>query len=82
MLVLYFGQKYVDLGIFGLVFHALGSLLPVKENHILCFNIPFGVEDLDENAHSPDLNLIQHLWDELRCRLTNNTTVTDLCNCG
>lgn len=35
---LYFGKKYLDLGTFGMVMvwlHALGSLIPVKENNIL-----------------------------------------------
>lgn len=29
----------------------------------------FGLEEHDSSAHSPDLNPIQHIWDELEHRL-------------
>ena len=44
----------------------------------------FGVEELDWPAQSPDLNPIEHLWDELerrlRARPSRLTSVSDLTN--
>ena len=44
----------------------------------------FGVEELDWPAHSPDLNLVEHLWKKLEWRLqartSHPTSVPDLTN--
>ena len=44
----------------------------------------FGVEELDWPAQSPDLNPIDHLWDELeqslQARPSRRTSVSDLTN--
>ena len=46
--------------------------------------VEIGVEELDWPAQSPDFNPIEHLWDELECRLkarlNHPTSVPDLTN--
>ncbi len=55
-----------------------------KARSIKIWMSEFGVEELDWPAQSPDLNSIEHLWDELERRLRARpyrpTSVSDLTN--
>jgi len=82
-----------DYGV-GLFFWSWAWPLSSSERNSECFSIPrdfrqfhapnFGVEELDWPAQSPDLNPIEHLWNELERRLRARpfrpTSVSDLTN--
>ena len=55
-----------------------------KARSIKTWMSDFGVEDFDCSAQSPDLNPIEHFWDELERRLQARpslpTSVSDLTN--
>ncbi|KAI4877261.1 hypothetical protein NFI96_002353 [Prochilodus magdalenae] len=57
---------------------------PVHKANSITWRSESGVEELDWPAHSPDLDLIEHLWDglerRLRARPSLPTSESDLTN--